>query len=107
MICHNIAVGACLDASANCSRAPGRRRGRDTSTAFLRMIDTVRPAARKSRPRKTVAAVEIPRDIDGATLTFGGRDVRLTNLRKIFWPELGLTKGDLLQYYATVAPALL
>ncbi len=33
--------------------------------------------------------------------------VTLTNLRKPFWPELGITKGDLLQYYADVAPALL
>ncbi|HKB12320.1 MAG TPA: non-homologous end-joining DNA ligase, partial [Vicinamibacterales bacterium] len=30
-----------------------------------------------------------------------------TNLRKIFWPELELTKGDLLQYYADVAAVLL
>jgi bifunctional non-homologous end joining protein LigD len=36
-----------------------------------------------------------------------GRALKLTNLRKPFWPELGITKGDLLQYYATVAPALL
>ncbi len=36
-----------------------------------------------------------------------GREVTLTNLRKLFWPELSLTKGDLLQYYATVAPVLL
>ena len=36
-----------------------------------------------------------------------GQEVRLTNLRKIFWPELGLTKGDLLQYYADVADVLL
>ncbi len=36
-----------------------------------------------------------------------GREVTLTNLRKPFWPELGITKGDLLQYYATVAPVLL
>ena len=35
------------------------------------------------------------------------REVRLTNLRKVFWPELGLTKGDLLQYYADVADVLL
>ena len=40
-------------------------------------------------------------------LTVDGKDVRLTNLRKIFWPELGLTKGDLLQYYADVADVLL
>src|SRR3954468_6076130 len=73
-----------------------------------RMIDTIRPAAPKVRPRKRPHAdVEIPRDVDSATLALDGRDVRLTNLRKIFWSELGLTKRDLLQYYATVAPALL
>jgi bifunctional non-homologous end joining protein LigD len=40
-------------------------------------------------------------------LSVDGHEVRLTNLRKIFWPELGLTKGDLLRYYATMAEALL
>ena len=40
-------------------------------------------------------------------LDIGGRDVRLTNLRKPFWAERGITKRDLLQYYATVAPVLL
>jgi bifunctional non-homologous end joining protein LigD len=48
----------------------------------------------------------LPRDADTVVLDIGGRDVRLTNLRKMFWPERGITKGDLLQYYATVAPAL-
>jgi bifunctional non-homologous end joining protein LigD len=37
----------------------------------------------------------------------GGRRVRLTNLDKVFFPEIGLTKRDLLQYYADVAPVLL
>ena len=36
-----------------------------------------------------------------------GKEVRLTNLDKPFWPEIGITKGDLLQYYADVAPLLL
>ena len=49
----------------------------------------------------------IPRDQDHVHLIVDGREVRLTNLRKIFWPELRLTKGDLLQYYADVAAALL
>ena len=52
-------------------------------------------------------SLTVPRDRDHAILTVGGKDVRLTNLRKIFWPQLGLTKGDLLQYYADVAPVLL
>ena len=53
------------------------------------------------------ARLEIPTDADSATLTVSGRDVRLTNLPKPFWPELGITKGALIQYYADVAPVLL
>jgi bifunctional non-homologous end joining protein LigD len=49
----------------------------------------------------------VPLDQDNVTLTVEGKEVRLTNLRKIFWTELGLTKGDLIQYYADVAAVLL
>ncbi len=49
----------------------------------------------------------LPRDQDNVILDVDGKEVRLTNLRKIFWPELKLTKGDLLQYYADVSAALL
>ena len=49
----------------------------------------------------------IPRDQDNVILTVAGKEVRLTNLRKIFWPELRLTKGDLIQYYADVSDVLL
>jgi bifunctional non-homologous end joining protein LigD len=40
-------------------------------------------------------------------LRLGGRTVRLTNLHKPFWPELGITKAELLRYYVAVAPYLL
>ena len=49
----------------------------------------------------------IPTDVNDAVVSAGGREVRLTNLRKPFWPELGLTKGALIQYYADVATVLL
>ncbi len=42
-----------------------------------------------------------------ADVNAAGKTVRLTNLDKPFWPELGVTKGDLIQYYADVAPLLL
>jgi len=42
-----------------------------------------------------------------AKVAVDGKDVQLTNLDKPFWPELGITKGDLIQYYADVAPLLL
>lgn len=37
----------------------------------------------------------------------GDVDLRLTNLTKVFWPESGYTKGDLLSYYFNVALTLL
>ena len=40
-------------------------------------------------------------------IRFGDRDVRLTNLDKLFWKKLGITKRDLLQYYADISPWLL
>lgn len=49
----------------------------------------------------------IPHEPGDVVLRVGGRDVRLTNLGKLFWTDLGITKGALLQYYADIAPALL
>ena len=49
----------------------------------------------------------IPTTLDNAILKVDGRDVRLTNLRKLFWPELGITKAALIQYYLDVGPVLL
>ena len=51
--------------------------------------------------------VQIPTDVDDVTLVVADREVRLTNLRKPFWPERGITKGALIQYYADIAPVLL
>jgi len=53
-----------------------------------------------------VAGVTVPA-AGSAKLRVEGKDVQLTNLDKPFWPELGITKGDLIQYYADVAPLLL
>ena len=52
-------------------------------------------------------AIEIPKDAMDVILRFGDRDVRLTNLKKLFWKKLKLTKRDLLQYYADISRWLL
>ena len=52
-------------------------------------------------------AVVLPTDTDNVTLTVAECEVRLTNLRKPFWPALGITKGALIQYYVDVASVLL
>jgi bifunctional non-homologous end joining protein LigD len=35
------------------------------------------------------------------------KEVKFTNLKKIFWPDEGYTKSDLIEYYRTIAPLLL
>ena len=49
----------------------------------------------------------VPTDVNDAVIKIADREVRLSNLPKLFWPELGITKGNLIQYYADVAPLLL
>ena len=51
--------------------------------------------------------VEARRDGDAWWIKVGGRELRLSNLTKVFWPEEGYTKGDLVAYYANVAELLL
>ena len=36
-----------------------------------------------------------------------GRQLRISNLGKVMYPETGTTKGEVLAYYAQVAPVLL
>ena len=55
---------------------------------------------------KAASRVTIPERGD-AKLVVDTREVRLTNLDKPFWPERGISKGMLIQYYADVAPVLL
>ncbi|MGH7461430.1 MAG: hypothetical protein ACREMA_10420, partial [Longimicrobiales bacterium] len=67
------------------------------------------PAKRTAKPAAAPAAarrIEIPQG-KNVVVALGEREVKLTNLGKLFWPELGLTKRDLLQYYADVSPYLL
>jgi len=57
--------------------------------------------------KRSSGRVDIPRDVNEVDVAVGDRTVKLTNLKKVFWPDDGLTKGDLVRYYAGLAPALL
>jgi bifunctional non-homologous end joining protein LigD len=50
--------------------------------------------------------MKLPSD-ENASVTVGSKRVALTNLSKVFFPETGATKGDLIQYYADVSTYLL
>ena len=49
----------------------------------------------------------IPDDGDEMVIRAGRMKVRLTNLSKVFFPDDGLTKRDLLRYYAGMGPMLI
>lgn len=65
-----------------------------------------RSASTPSR-QKTFPTIKLPKDKKGLEVDIGGRIVTLTNLDKLFWPKLGITKRDLIQYYINIAPFLL
>jgi bifunctional non-homologous end joining protein LigD len=62
-----------------------------------------RSTAKKPAPRRAAGSFTIPRDSEDVVVEAEGRPVKLTNVNKLFWPDLGITKGDLLQYYADVS----
>ncbi|WP_424936623.1 MULTISPECIES: ATP-dependent DNA ligase [Bacteria] len=44
---------------------------------------------------------------DEQVVHVGGRRLRVTNLGKVVYPETGTTKGEIIDYYVRIAPALL
>lgn len=82
--------------------------GRHSSTKAGRSRRLARQEPpRKGRPGRVDPDELIPKDARELQVKLGDREVKLTNLQKPFWPELGITKGDLLRYYAEVSPHLL
>ncbi|MEM9608388.1 MAG: non-homologous end-joining DNA ligase [Actinomycetota bacterium] len=43
---------------------------------------------------------------DATIVEVGGRQLRLTNLDKVLYPETGTTKAEVIDYYARIAPAM-
>jgi bifunctional non-homologous end joining protein LigD len=75
-----------------------------------------RTAARPSSPTATSVPLRALADQlselerakrDADVLLPNGDTLRVTNLAKVFWPKLGVTKGELMRYYVTVSPYIL
>ena len=87
---------------------PGKRVGLASGSPLNAKGGAPRAAKTAAAPAKRgLAPVEIRRDVNDAEVNVDGGLVKLTNLRKIFFPEVGLTKGDLLRYYVEVSPWLM
>ena len=64
------------------------------------------PSYQGLREDKRAADVRREREAVAPELRRGSRVLKLSNLDKPFWPEEGITKGDLLAYYRDVAPVV-
>lgn len=74
------------------------------------MKESLQISKTPKRARSKVVSLE---DLDGMELSgnipvrIGSHTVSLTHLEKLYWPEDGLTKGDLIRYYAKTAEYIL
>src|SRR3954465_13972224 len=62
------------------------------------------PNPRSARAFERVPSRRMPKRLE---VDIDGRRLSLSNLDKVFYPETGFTKGQVIDYYTRVAPALL
>jgi bifunctional non-homologous end joining protein LigD len=91
----------------------GVRDDKDPRTVTREASPTVPTPKNRSSAKKStstdpvVAALQDIEDGKGdGTVAIGAARLDVTNLRKVFFPESGYTKGDVLRYYASVAKAI-
>jgi bifunctional non-homologous end joining protein LigD len=82
----------------------GLRDDRDPSEVVR---ERLQPSDEASSTRSLTLLGGDARGRTGVEVTVEGRTLRLTNLDKVLYPHTGFTKGDLIGYYAAIAPVLL
>lgn len=78
--------------------------GAEGSVSAKRALEAAEKEAKKPDVAKPKAG---PKERVPAVLRIDGREVKLTNLEKVLFPEDGYTKADLIKYYTEVSPFLL
>jgi bifunctional non-homologous end joining protein LigD len=83
------------------SRVPASERAERSGS-----INTATHAAELRRLHDDLLRIEAERG-DGIVTLPDDVKMSVTNLKKLFWPKLKITKGELIRYYVKVAPYLL
>ena len=91
------------EAFAEAARAQGLR------AVIAKRLDAPYEPGRRSDAWRRVRLLEAPATParSGSTSILHEREVPLTNLDKVIFPKAGFTKGQMVDYYATIAPVLL
>lgn len=73
----------------------GLRSDKKASDVKREKAEPIKPEEQKTKRKQKESKID------------ASEKVKLTNLKKIFWPQLKLTKGDLIQYYQEISPYIL
>jgi bifunctional non-homologous end joining protein LigD len=82
---------------ASSTKGAKSARGSSPLSAWAAHADTMTAQLQDLEDRKRDGRLALPE----------GDSLDVTNLQKVFWPEPKFTKGDLLRYYARIAPLIL
>jgi len=84
-------------ADGRAMRTPNRKPGRAKDVPAASDTQSVEDQLRAVEESRRDGVLDLP----------GGDRLPVTNLHKVFWPRLKLTKGDLFRYYTRVSPFIL
>jgi bifunctional non-homologous end joining protein LigD len=75
-----------------------------SSQSGVKKLTTKKAGAKAVPASRAFKAEELSGEMD---IEVGGETISLTNLNKVYWPENGYTKGDLIRYYYEVSKYIL
>ncbi|HTF82169.1 MAG TPA: DNA ligase D [Cytophagales bacterium] len=99
-----------LRETVNLEVSPGAAQDAGTKTTSGKGSKTTTKSQPKAAAKeKTVKNVEPRVNIEEKQqeIKSNGHTIKLSNLQKVYWPEEGYTKGDLIAYYQKVAPYIM
>ena len=88
-------------------RGAQRRARSGTSKPKTRAKSTSTRSGSKAAAKKSTGEGEEQVTGEGREVEIDGRRLSITNLDKVLYPEAGFTKGEVIDYYARIGPALL
>ncbi len=111
MLRHPVYLGLRDDVEPRGREGGGREADGGAGTRDIAEAERREPRPRNRRPQAG-SPINLSADRGerrrGSSITLpGGGRLKVGNLDKVFWPANGRTKGDLLRYYAAVAPFIL
>lgn len=87
--------------------APVKSTTQQTTSSKMSGPKEKQKAASKKAGNKSSSNTLLPADEKEVELKIDGKLLKFTNLDKIYWPDEGITKRDMLNYYAAISDTIL